>query len=67
MASSGCIDRMRPSIPSSKLAYSLPLSERWTLNAFVHYEYLSDQIADSPIVSDPSVVTAFVGLNFKVF
>jgi outer membrane protein len=53
--------------PFFKLAYSLPLSERWTLNAFVHYEYLSDQIADSPIVSDPSVVTAFVGFNFKVF
>lgn len=53
--------------PFLKVAYSLPLSERWTLNAFVHYEYLSDEIADSPVVSDPSVVTAFVGFNFKVF
>jgi outer membrane protein len=53
--------------PFVKIAYSLPLSERWTVNAFVHYEYLSNEIADSPIVSDPSVVTAFVGLNFKVF
>jgi len=53
--------------PFIKVAYSRPLSERWMLNAFVHYEYLSDEIADSPIVSDPSVVTAFVGLNFKVF
>lgn len=53
--------------PFVKLAYSRPLSDRWTLNAFVHYEYLSDEIADSPIVSEPSVVTAFVGFNFKVF
>jgi outer membrane protein len=53
--------------PFVKLAYSRVLSERWTLNAFVHYEYLSDEIGDSPLVSDPSVVTAFVGFNFKVF
>ncbi|MFC4312495.1 MipA/OmpV family protein [Steroidobacter flavus] len=53
--------------PFVKVAYSRVLSERWTLNAFVHYEYLSNEIADSPIVSDPSVVTAFVGFNFKVF
>jgi MipA family protein len=53
--------------PFLKVAYSRPLSQRWTLNAFVHYEYLSDEIADSPIVSNHSVVTAFVGFNFKVF
>ena len=53
--------------PFVKVAYSRPLSERWTLNAFVHYEYLSDEIADSPIVSNHSVVTAFVGFNFKIF
>jgi outer membrane scaffolding protein for murein synthesis (MipA/OmpV family) len=32
----------------------------------VHYEYLDDAIADSPIVTDREVVTAFAGLNFKV-
>lgn len=53
--------------PFVKVAYSRPLSERWMINAFVHYEYLSHEIADSPIVSDPSVVTAFVGFNFKIF
>ncbi|MET0535834.1 MAG: MipA/OmpV family protein [Steroidobacter sp.] len=53
--------------PFIKVAYSRPLSERWTLNAFIHYEHLGAEIADSPIVSDPSVVTAFVGFNFKVF
>lgn len=52
--------------PFIKIAYSRPLSGRWTLNAFVHYEYLSDEIADSPIVSNHSVVTAFVGFKFKV-
>lgn len=52
--------------PFVKLSYSLPLSERWTLQAFVHYEYLDDSIVDSPIVTDREVVTAFAGLNFKV-
>ena len=52
--------------PFVKLSYALPLSERWTLTAFVHYEFLDDTIADSPIVSGHEVVTAFAGLNFKV-
>jgi MipA family protein len=52
--------------PFVKLSYSLPLSERWTLTAFVHYEYLDDTIVDSPIVNDREVVTAFAGFNFKV-
>jgi len=52
--------------PFFKVAYSRPVSQRWTLTAFVHYEYLSGEIAASPIVSDHSVVTAFVGFNFKV-
>ena len=52
--------------PFVKLSYSLPLSARWTLTAFVHYEYLADSIVDSPIVSDREVVTAFAGFNFKV-
>jgi outer membrane protein len=52
--------------PFVKLSYSLPLSQRWTLTAFVHYEFLDDTIVDSPIVSGREVVTAFAGLNFKV-
>jgi len=53
--------------PFVKLGFSRPLSERWSLNAFVHYEHLGDAIADSPIVVDGSVTTAFVGVIFKVF
>ena len=52
--------------PFVKLSYALPLSQRWTLTAFVHYEFLDDTIVDSPIVSGREVVTAFAGLNFKV-
>ena len=52
--------------PFVKLSYALPLSARWTLTAFVHYEYLDDTIVDSPIVSDREVVTAFAGFQFKV-
>jgi outer membrane protein len=52
--------------PFIKLNYALPLSDRWTFTAFVHYEYLDGDIVDSPIVSDREVVTAFAGLNFKV-
>ena len=65
----GVKDLYRPGAalnPFVKLSYSLPLSERWTLTAFVHYEFLDDTIVDSPLVSGREVVTAFAGLNFKV-
>jgi outer membrane protein len=52
--------------PFVKLGYSRPLSERWSLNAFVHYEYLDRAIADSPLVSDHSVLTVFGGVVFKI-
>jgi MipA family protein len=52
--------------PFIKLSYALPLSQRWTLIAFVHYEYLDSTIVDSPIVTDHEVVTGFAGFNFKV-
>ncbi len=52
--------------PFIKLSYALPLSERWTFSAFVHYEHLGASISDSPIVTDGEVVTAFAGFNFKV-
>lgn len=52
--------------PFIKLNFALPLSERWTFSAFVHYEYLGAAIVDSPIVTGREVVTAFAGFNFKV-
>lgn len=52
--------------PFVKLAYSKPLSPRWAFNAFAHYEYLSDAIADSPIVSGHGVTTVFAGVVFKI-
>jgi outer membrane protein len=53
--------------PFVKLGYAHALGERLSLTAFVHYEYLGDGIADSPIVRDDAVTSAFVGLIFKVF
>lgn len=53
--------------PFVKLGFSHPLSERWSLNAFLHYEMLDDAITDSPIVVDDAVTTAFAGFVFKVF
>jgi outer membrane protein len=53
--------------PFIKLGFSRPLGERWSINAFVHYEYLDDAIAESPIVVEDSVTSAFVGVVFKVF
>ena len=52
--------------PFLKLGYSLPLAERWTLGAFVHYEWLDDAVADSPIVTQDAVVTVFAGVVFKI-
>jgi outer membrane protein len=53
--------------PFLKLGYSRSLGERWSLSAFVHIEYLDAAIADSPIVTDDTVTTAFAGVVYKVF
>lgn len=53
--------------PFVKLAYTRPLSKRWTFNAFAHYEYLGRAVADSPIVNDASVATAFAGFVARIF
>jgi outer membrane protein len=47
--------------PFIKLGYTLPLKGKWRLNAFVVYERLADSIADSPMISEHGVETAFVG------
>lgn len=52
--------------PFLKLGYSLPLSDRWTFNAFAHYEQLGNAIAASPIIADGGVVTVFAGFTFRV-
>jgi MipA family protein len=53
--------------PFVKLEYGLTLSDRWRLRAFAHYEHLDDEIADSPLVSDDGVITAFAGFVLKIF
>jgi MipA family protein len=53
--------------PFFKLAYTLPLSERWTARAFAHYEYLDESIADSPLIGASAVTTFFAGVVFKIF
>ena len=53
--------------PFIKLGYSRALSERFTLNAFAHYEHLDDAIADSPIVTDHGVLSVFAGFVVKLF
>jgi outer membrane protein len=52
--------------PFVKLRYSLPLSDRWAVNAFAHYEHLPGSIANSPVVSENHVTTVFAGVVFKV-
>jgi outer membrane protein len=47
--------------PFIKLGYTRPLSSKWRFDAFAEYERLGNGIADSPIVAEHSVVTAFVG------
>jgi outer membrane protein len=53
--------------PFIKLGFSRPIDDRWSINAFVHHEFLGSAIADSPIVAEDSVTTAFAGVVFKVF
>jgi MipA family protein len=53
--------------PFIKLRYAQPLTDRWALNAFVHYEHLPGAIADSPVVSENHVTTVFAGVVFKIY
>ena len=50
--------------PFVKLGYSRPLSRKWQLTAFVHYEHLGNAIADSPIVNARYVLTVFAGATY---
>ena len=52
--------------PFVKLAYTRPLSSRWTLGASVHYEVLDNAVADSPIINEGQVMTVFAGLMYKI-
>ena len=47
--------------PFVKLGYTVPLSGRWRFSAFAQYERLGSAIADSPLVAEHHVATAFVG------
>jgi outer membrane protein len=47
--------------PFVKLGYTLPLSGHWRFSTFAQYERLGSAIADSPIVAEHYVATAFVG------
>jgi len=53
--------------PFVKLGYTRALSDRWAVNAFVHYERLGDAIAYSPIIADRGVTTIFAGATLKIF
>ncbi len=47
--------------PFLKLGYTLPLGGKWRFNAFAECEHLGSAIADSPIVAEHYVTTAFIG------
>ena len=51
--------------PFFKLGYTVPLAGKWRFSAFAQYERLGSAIADSPIVAEHYVVTAFVGAIYK--
>jgi outer membrane protein len=50
--------------PFIKLGYAIPLGGRWRFNAFAEYERLASAIADSPIVNQNHVTTAFAGFSY---
>ena len=50
--------------PFVKLGYTVPLSGNWRLSTFAQYERLGSAIADSPIVAEHYVATAFVGATY---
>ena len=52
--------------PFIKARYSLPLSDRWSLNTFAQYEHLGRAIAESPLLASEHVTTFFAGVEFRV-
>jgi outer membrane protein len=50
--------------PFVKLGYTVPLSGHWRFSALAQYERLGSAIADSPIVVEHYVATAFVGATY---
>jgi outer membrane protein len=50
--------------PFIKFKFSRPLSGKWRLDALVQYERLGRAIANSPIVTEDQVVTAFIGATY---
>jgi MipA family protein len=50
--------------PFVKLGYVRPLRGNWKLTGFVEYERLGNAIADSPIVAQHHVTTAFLGATY---
>jgi outer membrane protein len=52
--------------PFVKFGYTLPLTDRWTLQTFTHYEFLGNAIALSPIVAEHRVLTAFFGVAYRM-
>jgi outer membrane protein len=52
--------------PFVKMSYSLPLSNRWTVNAFAQHEHLAGAIANSPVLAEDHVTTFFAGVAFRV-
>ena len=51
--------------PFFKLGYTVPIAGAWRFSAFAQYERLGRAIADSPIVAEHYVVTAFLGAIYK--
>lgn len=50
--------------PFVKLGYVRPLSRKWRLTALLQCERLGDSIANSPIVAEHYVETAFIGATY---
>lgn len=51
--------------PFVKLGYSRPLKGKWKITGFVEAERLGNAIADSPIINQRIVTTAFVGTAYS--
>lgn len=58
---------------NSSLSYSLvlnatkPLSEHWVMRSFLGYQYLGNNISDSPLLNNANVSVAAISLNYVFF
>ncbi len=53
--------------PEIKLSWSYPLTDEWSMLAFYRYRWLDETMTESPLVTENSIRSWFVGVSYRFF